>query len=441
MKRLGWTAACALAGLVLSSSCELGPAGPGAQTMAELRVSAMVAGTPINLLVVLVTASDIPTPLAFNLSVQNGVAQGTIRLPPGMRRMITVDAYDTDGDITAEGSKTIDVKPGQNPPVSIPLVSKAGQVTITVTIGPVSVVVQPTAPTVQVGATLPLAVTITAANGDVLAGPVDWATTNPAVATVDANGNVMGVMPGTVDIVASFAGVAGVSHVTVGFFQIAFSSNGAIYLMNVPGGVPTQITMGMSDFSPSWSPDGRKIAFACLQAICVVNTDGTGLLTLPNGGGRDFDPAWSPDGSKLAFASDRDGRSFLCDCTYIYVRNADGTGVTRLSGVTPLEFDEHPTWSPDATKIAFTSDLSGNDQIYVMNAAGGGMPVRLTATSARETTPAWSPDDSRIAFQSDRDPPAGNFNVKIFMMNADGTGVVRLTGDFTRNDIGPSWRP
>ncbi len=467
-------------------SCELRPTGPDRQQLAELRVSALVVGTPIDLLVVRVTATDIPTPLVFNLPVQNGVAQGTIRLPPGIKRMITVDAYDTDGDITAEGIKTIDVKPGQNPPVSIPLVSKAGQVTITVTIGPVSVVVQPTAPTVQVGATVPLSVTITAANGDVLAGPADWATTNPAVATVDGNGNVMGVMPGTVDIVASFAGVAGVSHVTVGFFQIAFSSNGAIYLMNVPGGVPTQITMGMSDFSPSWSPDGRKIAFACLQAICVVNTDGTGLLTLPNGGGRDFDPAWSPDGSKLAFASDRDGRSILCDCTSIYVRNADGTGVTRLSGVTLLEFDEHPTWSPDATKIAFssvlgggrpqiyemnadgtgvtrlttdmaddfepawspdgakiafTSDLSGNDQIYVMNAAGGGMPVRLTATSARETTPAWSPDDSRIAFQSDRDTPAGNFNVKIFMMNADGTGVVRLTGDFTRNDIGPSWRP
>jgi len=215
MKRLGWTAVCALAGVVLSSSCELRPTGPSTQELAELRVSALVAGTPIDLLVVRVTASDIPTPLVFNLPVQNGVAQGTIRLPPGIKRMITVDAYDTDGDITAEGIKTIDVKPGQNPPVSIPLVSKAGQVTITVTIGPVSVVVQPTAPTVQVGATLPLAVTITAANGDVLAGPADWATTNPAVATVDGNGNVMGVIPGTVDIVASFAGVAGVSHVTV----------------------------------------------------------------------------------------------------------------------------------------------------------------------------------------------------------------------------------
>ncbi len=478
MSRFGWTAACALAGLVLSSSCELRPTGPSTQELAELRVSALVVGTPINLLVVRVTASDIPTPLVFNLPVQNGVAQGTIRLPPGMKRTITVDAYDTDGDTTAEGIKTIDVKPGQNPPVSIPLVSKAGQVTITVTIGPVSVVVQPTAPTVQVGATLQLSVTITAANGDVLAGPADWATTNPAVATVDGNGNVMGVMPGTVDIVASFAGVAGVSHVTVGVLQIAFSSNDAIYLMSVPNGVPTQLTMGMNDFSPSWSPDASRIAFTCAPAICVVNNDGTGFVRLPNGGVTAHEPAWSPDGSKIAFASTQ-----VFGGAQIYVMNPDGTGLTRLTSGNFLESDEHPTWSPDGTKvafssrsggkpqlyvmnadgtgvtrltndmgddiepawspdgtkIAFTSDQSGSDQIYVLNVAGGGMVVRLSATSAREANPAWSPDGSKIAFASDRDMPGGN--AKIFMMNADGSGVVRLTGDPMRNDVTPSWRP
>src|SRR6266581_1438372 len=109
MSRFGWTAACALAGVVLSSSCELRPTGPTTQELAELRVSALVAGTPIDLLVVRVTATDIPTPLVFNLPVQNGVAQGTIRLPPGIKRTITVDAYDTDGDITAEGIKTIEI--------------------------------------------------------------------------------------------------------------------------------------------------------------------------------------------------------------------------------------------------------------------------------------------------------------------------------------------
>ena len=68
MSRFGWTAACALAGVVLSSSCELRPTGPDRQQLAELRVSALVVGTPIDLLVVRVTATDIPTPLVFNLA-------------------------------------------------------------------------------------------------------------------------------------------------------------------------------------------------------------------------------------------------------------------------------------------------------------------------------------------------------------------------------------
>ena len=481
MKRLGWTAVCALAGVVLSSSCELRPTGPSTQELAELRVSALVAGTPIDLLVVRVTATDIPTPLVFNLPVQNGVAQGTIRLPPGIKRMITVDAYDTDGDITAEGIKTIDVKPGQNPPVSIPLVSKAGQVTITVTIGPVSVVVQPTAPTVQVGATLQLSVTITAANGDVLAAPADWATTNPAVATVDGNGNVMGVMPGTVDIVASFAGVAGVSHVTVAS-QIAFSSSGDIALMNADGSGQTLLTTTGRDFFPAWSPDGTRIAFessrdvANQEQIYVMNADGTGVIRLTNAvaheqvptwapdgtkiaffsnrdgpfavyvidaagmgsavrlttdAANNFDPAWSPDGTKIAFASDRDGNY------QIYVMNTNGTGVTRLTNNAASE--RLPSWSPDGAKIAFQSDRdgAGATEIYVMM-SNGGSQTRITNNPAFDERPVWSPDGSKIAFDSNRDDPA---HTNIYVMNADGTGVVRLTANPMTFDNDPSWRP
>src|SRR6266581_8295582 len=421
MSRFGWTAACALAGVVLSSSCEVRPTGPSTQELAELRVSALVAGTPIDLLVVRVTASDIPTPLVFNLAVQNGVAQGTIRLPPGTKRMITVDAYDTDGDITAEGIKTIDVKPGQNPPVSIPLVSKAGQVTITVTIGPVSVVVQPTAPTVQVGATLPLAVTITAANGDVLADPADWATTNPAVATVDGNGNVMGVMPGTVDIVASFAGVAGVSHVTVAS-QIAFESdrdgNAEIYLMNADGRGVVRLSNNPSyDAEPAWSPDGTKIAFESNRdgnfEIYTMNADGTGVVRLTNNPSDDGEPAWSPDGTKIAFASNRDGNS------EIYTMNADGTNQIRLTNNAAT--DDWPAWSPDGTKLAFVSDRDGNYEIYVMNADGTNA-TRLTSNSTEDSSPAWSPGGTRIAFSCD---PDGTASLEICVINADGTNLVR----------------
>ncbi len=424
MSRFRWTATCALAGLVLSSSCELPLSGPSTPQLAELRVSALVVGTPIDLLVVRVTASDIPTPLVFNLAVQNGVAQGTIRLPPGTQRIITVDAYDSDGDITAEGTKTIDVKPGQNPPVSIPVVSKAGQVTITVTLGPVSVVVQPTAPTVQVGAALQLSVTITAANGDVLAGPAEWATTDPAVATVDQHGSVTGVMPGGVDIVATFAGVAGVSHVTVAS-QITFSQDGVISLVNADGSGLLPLASGQM---PSWSPDGTRLAFACRRdfndEICVVNADGTSEVRLTPNNSSNFDPAWSPNGAKIAFESSRDGDYD------IHLMNADGSGVVNVTNSPGFDFE--PTWSPDGMKIAFASDRTGLIRIFVMNADG--TQVRRL-TDADDSQPAWSPDGTKIAFTSTRD---GNFHV--YVMNADGTNVTRLTeGDAL--DWEPAWSP
>src|ERR1041384_922893 len=154
-------AACLLTA-ALGTACQSTlDAPPRMPDTADLRVTASVAGTPIDLIVVICESADIPTPLVFNLPVQNGVAQGTIKLPPGSQRKITVKAYDTDGALIAEGTKTIDVRPGMNPPVSIPMVSKAGQVPVTVTLGAVSVVVQPALPTMTTGGTLQLSTTIT----------------------------------------------------------------------------------------------------------------------------------------------------------------------------------------------------------------------------------------------------------------------------------------
>ena len=73
-------------------------------------------------------------------------------------------------------------------------------------------------------------------------------------------------------------------------------------------------------------------------------------------------PAWSPDGSKLAFTSNRDGNA------EIYVMNRDGSGVRRLTNHPTI--DVTPTWSPTGTQIAFTSDRTGTPQIYIMNADG-----------------------------------------------------------------------
>ena len=465
-------AACLLIGAALGTSCRSPLDAPRDQGTADLRVTASVTGTPISLIVVICRAADIPTQLVFNLPVQNGVAQGTIKLPPGSNRAITAEAYDPDGVLIADGSVTINVKPGQNPPVSIPMVSKAGQVVVTATLGSVSVVVQPTSPTLQVGTTQQFTATITAANGIVLTSDPEWATTNPAIATVDRHGVVTALMPGSVQIVATFEGVGGASSVAVAS-QIALASNGQIYTMNADGTSLTRLTnLATGAFFPAWSPDGTRIAFVSpedgLWHIYVMNADGTGVTRLTNDGGGDTQPSWSPNGSQIAFTSWRDGNdeiyvmnadgtnqtrltnnvsydqapawspngaqiAFMSGRDFvgaIYLMNTDGTGVTRL---TSSGFDDAPAWSPDGSKIAFTSDRDGNQEIYVMNADGSNQ-TRLTNNGAVDFEPAWSPGGTQIAFSSDRDG-----NNEIYVMNATGTGVVRLTNN-SIDDEWPQWR-
>jgi hypothetical protein len=183
-----------------------------------LQITAVTVGTPINMLVVQVTAADIPTPLVFNLTVTNGVASGTLKIPPGPARTILVRAFDTNGNITHEGSVTFDVRPGQNPMVQCHLTPRVGQVPITVTFGSYGVTVTPPAATIDVTVTrqLQLAVAVTDANGQVISSPsVEWATSNPAVATVSAAGLVTGASNGVATIVATYEGVGGSSQVTV----------------------------------------------------------------------------------------------------------------------------------------------------------------------------------------------------------------------------------
>lgn len=221
-----------------------------------------------------------------------------------------------------------------------------------------------------------------------------------------------------------------------------------------------------------------RIAFTCPSIpfngdICTINPDGAGLIDLtPDSDSYDIYPSWSPAGSKIAFTSGRDGEP------EIYVMNADGTGVQRLT--TSPGTDATPSWSPDGTKIVFSSNRTGDFEIFTMNADGsnqqqltfelgrdtwpkyspdgtkiafgglratwavytvpatGGPPTKLTPDSLNAADPDWSPDGSRFVF-------VNNFLTgvpsNIFTMKADGSDIVQLTNNPMENEFNPNWSP
>ena len=155
--------------------------------------------------------------------------------------------------------------------------------------------------------------------------------------------------------------------------------------------------------------------------IFTVNADGSCLTQLTTHFTDDSDPSWSPDGRRIAFTSDRDPGGD----TDIYVIDADGSNLTRL--ITHRASDSKPAWSPDGRHIAFVSRRAGYPNIFVMNADGSSQ-INLTPDPGNKTDPAWSPDGSRIVFAWQR-----NGDLDIYSMSAAGSNVTRLTDDEYRD--------
>lgn len=154
------------------------------------------------------------------------------------------------------------------------------------------------------------------------------------------------------------------------------------------------------------------------------------LITVLAGCGGD-DPVQPPVAGlpAIAFTSSRSG------LPQVYLMNADGSGVRRIS--LSVESARTPRWSPTGDRVAFVGgdSLETEVQIFV-SASDGTNQVNLTkAPGTRNLDPSWSPDGSRIAFMSTRDG-----NAEIYLMNADGSNVLRLTNT-PGTDIMPRWSP
>jgi TolB protein len=211
-------------------------------------------------------------------------------------------------------------------------------------------------------------------------------------------------------------------------------SRAVIVSMNANGSGMRALTRTGLSGRPSWSPDGKLIVFTTLQygrraTVSVMSADGRGVRVLTstplpaNGQGQGLDsPTFSPDGKRIAFVWIKKTGSA------IFVMTASGGA---LKQVTPWKTGvaDKIDWSPDGSRIAFSSPEFGvrpgiSSNVFIVRPDGSGL-VKLTGSRGGKVNnglDSWSPDGTKIAFASNR---GGTY--EIYTMNADGTGVRQIT--------------
>jgi len=209
-----------------------------------------------------------------------------------------------------------------------------------------------------------------------------------------------------------------------------------IYVMNPDGSNQQRLTNSKgADRHPAWSPDRKRIAFTSARdgkaAIFAMDPDGSNVtrLTKSDDEHEAWSPEWSPDGERILFQSPRDGND-----EDIFAMDANGSNVQRLTNTPGSgKFSSDQAWSPDGNWIAFDSNRNGNVEIYVM-ASDGSNQKRLTdtpgtAANRHSYKPEWSPDGKQFVFGSTRGRTSDNWVevVEIYMMDTNGSNVRRLT--------------
>lgn len=216
-----------------------------------------------------------------------------------------------------------------------------------------------------------------------------------------------------------------------------------LYIINADGTSLTRLTFDGLECAAHWSSDATRLVFARgLQngkgVIATMRADGTGKKTnLTHDVWGKFWPVYTPDGKQIVFFSATGGLT-----SAVWRMNSDGSDKRRLTAPAFEGFAYDV--SPDRQQIVLNNHQSTPraTAIFVMSLDGRNLTQLTKSGKAHDGQASYSPDGTKIVFTSDRGRPAGA--VEIYTMNPDGTGVKQITAGLTvacpdGNCATPTW--
>jgi TolB protein len=231
-------------------------------------------------------------------------------------------------------------------------------------------------------------------------------------------------------------GVNGIAETKI-YFVSSRSGVKEIWAMDYDGQGEHAVThLGELSLSPHVSPDNSRVAFASMGktgwTIRMYSVVLGRMVSFPSPGGTTISPSWSADGAHMAYSSDRSGDP------EIWVSDANGGAshqITTFRGP-----DVSPCWNPKTNnQIAWVSGRTGLPQIYTMDTDGAN--VQRMTDGGYATSPSWSPNGQFLVFAWDRKyGPGAPGSQDIYVMDIASKRWVQLTHDAGRNDF-PSWGP
>jgi TolB protein len=208
---------------------------------------------------------------------------------------------------------------------------------------------------------------------------------------------------------------------------------GSIWVMDATGGNQRRLTSGFDARDPSWDASGTRIVFTretgADSDLWTMQADGTDLHQLTSGTALDFEPSWSPDGSRIAFSRG----SPTGDVGDIYVLTLKTGALLHLTH--SPDYDHQVCWGPGSKRLVFERDYDASSSIFRINADGTGL-TRLTRGQFFDISPAFSPDGTAVAFGSDR---GGTLLDDLWTMSDDGAHE-SLVRHLANSEAFPDWQ-